>query len=78
MMAQSVGMLPGELCVAVADRHIYLNHLDAAKELLRREPKPLCLLRLNSTITDIDDFTMDDIEIEDYVAHPTISLKVAV
>lgn len=78
MMAQCVGMVPGELCMSVADGHLYLNHLDLVKEVLDRDPKELCTLKLNPEIKNIFDFTMEDIEIENYVAHPGISAKVAV
>lgn len=78
MVAQVVDMQPGELCLAIADGHIYRNHLDAAMVLLERDAKPFCGLVLNPNIKELDDFTMDDIDIENYVSHPAIKLPIAI
>jgi len=78
MVAQVVKMVPGEFCMAIADGHIYLNHLHVVEELLSREPYQFCRLVLNPNCTELEDFTMDDIEVENYVSHPRIKLDVAV
>jgi thymidylate synthase len=52
--------------------------VDQVKEQLTREPYPLPTLRLNESIKDIDDFTMDDILLENYKYHPSIKAPMAV
>lgn len=78
MIAQVAGMQPGEFVHTMSDAHLYNNHLQQVEEQLTREPMPLPTLWLNPTITDINDFTFDDIRLEGYQSHPAISAPIAV
>lgn len=64
--------------MAIADGHIYTNHLDALSKLIELDAFPYCELALNPAITELEDFTMDDIDVLNYVSHPGIKLPVAV
>ncbi|MHB1513429.1 MAG: thymidylate synthase [Acidiferrobacter sp.] len=78
MVAQSVGLLPGDFVHTLGDAHLYRNHLDQAREQLSRTPRPLPQLVLNPAITDLFSFRFEDIEIRDYDPHPAIKAPVAV
>jgi thymidylate synthase len=78
MVAQVVDMKPHECILTLNDAHIYHEHFDAVKEQLTREPLPLCTLKLNPNIKDIDKFTMDDVELVNYQSHPSIKAKMIV
>jgi thymidylate synthase len=78
MIAQVCGLKAREFIHFNGDAHIYVNHLDQVNEQLSREPFPLPQLWLNSDITDIDKFTMDDIKLIDYDFHAPIKAPMAV
>jgi thymidylate synthase len=78
MIAQVCDLQPGEFVHTLGDAHLYENHLDQARELLSREPRPLPKLKLNPEIRDIDGFRFEDIEVVDYDPHPPIKALVAV
>lgn len=78
MLAQVCDLEVGEFIHTFGDAHIYLNHIDAVKEQLKREPYPLPTLKINKTIKDIDKFKMEDFELIDYKHHPAIKAPMAV
>ena len=78
MMAQVCGLKAGTFVHTLGDAHLYNNHLEQATLQISREPMELPQLVLNPAITDIDNFTFEDIEIEGYEHHPHISAPIAV
>lgn len=78
MMAQVVGLEPGEFVHTFGDVHIYLNHIEQVKLQLTRKPRPLPTLHLNPDVKDIFAFTFDDIAFENYDPHPHIKGVVSV
>ena len=78
MIAQVCGLGVGEFILTMGDAHIYKDHVEQVKEQLTRDEYPLPSLWLNPTVTDIDSFTMDDIRLDNYQSHGTISAKMAV
>lgn len=78
MIAHVTDKRPGEFVHTLADTHIYLNHLEQVDEQLSREPLPLPTLKLNPDIKNINDFTFDDITLENYESHPAIKAPIAV
>ena len=78
MIAQVTGLKPGEFVHSFGDAHLYLNHLDQAREQLSRKPYPLPTMRLNPDVKDIFEFTYEDFTLENYQAHPHIKAAVAV
>ena len=78
MMAQVCGLQPGAFVHTIGDAHLYNNHLEQARLQITREPMELPTLELNETITDIDEFTFDDIEVVNYHHHPHISAPISI
>jgi thymidylate synthase len=78
MVAQVTGLKPGEFIHTFGDAHLYLNHLDQAREQLTRRPYPMPVMKLNPEVTDIFGFRYEDFTLENYQAHPHIKAPVAV
>lgn len=78
MIAQVCGLRVGDFVHTFGDTHLYLNHLEQAKEQLAREPKALPTLKLNPAVKDLFAFKFEDIVIENYDPHPTIKAPIAV
>ena len=62
----------------LGDAHLYLNHLDQAREQLTREPRPLPRLELDPSCREIDDFELDSISVVGYDPHSAIKAPIAV
>lgn len=78
LMAQVTGRKPGEFVHTIGDAHIYLNHVDALKEQLKRPPRAFPKLKINPSKTDIDSFDYADFEVVGYNPHKAIKMKMAV
>lgn len=78
MVAQVTGLKAHEFVHSLGDTHIYHDHFDAVKEQLTRDPLALCTLKLNPEVKSINDFKMEDIELENYQSHPPIKAKMNV
>jgi thymidylate synthase len=72
MVAQSVGMVAGELLHVIADAHIYDRHVEIVRELISRPQHAAPRVTLNPDVTDFYAFTTDDLAVEDYVCGPQV------
>ena len=78
MVAQVCGLKPGEFVHALGDTHLYLNHLEQAREQLTRATRKLPVMKLNPAVRNIFDFKYEDFTLEAYDPHPAIKAPVAV
>lgn len=78
MVAQVTGLEPGEFVHTFGDAHLYLNHLEQAREQLTREPRPLPTMKINPAVDDIFEFRFEDFELINYDPHPHIKAPIAV
>lgn len=78
MIAQVCDFEVGDFIWTGGDCHLYLNHLDQAREQLGRAPRALPRLKLNPAVKDILAFGFEDFSLEGYDPHPHIKAAVAV
>jgi len=78
MVAQVCGLQAGEFVHTYGDTHLYLNHLEQAREQLSRTPRRLPVMRLNPAVKDLFAFRYEDFTLENYDPHPAIRAPVAV
>ena len=78
MIAQVSGLKLGDFVHTFGDTHLYMNHLEQAREQLSRQPRKLPIMRLNPAVKNLFDFKYEDFTLENYDPHPAIKAPVAV
>ena len=73
-----IELTPGYISVVIGDAHLYLNHLEAAKEIIKRESYPYPKLEIKSKKNNIEEFEWEDLKLIGYKAHPNIKVDMAV
>ncbi len=74
MVCQVTGYRPGDYVHSFADAHIYENQADVVRELVKREPRPFPMLRLDPTVKDLFDFRVEHFSLEEYDPHPAMKM----
>jgi thymidylate synthase len=80
IIAKMVNMVPDELIGNLGDTHLYLNHIEQAKEQMNREPFELPTLKMNPIfLANLEHKGLDEaingqvnFELENYQSHPAI------
>jgi thymidylate synthase len=78
IFARACNMLEGVTIWIGGDTHLYVNHIDAVKEQLSREPYDLPQLFIKKELNGLDDIlalTIDDFELVGYKSHPAIKAE---
>ncbi|MBL8583124.1 MAG: thymidylate synthase [Rhizobiaceae bacterium] len=78
MIAQQAGLELGDFVWVGGDVHLYLNHVEQAREQLSRQPRPAPRMRLLRKPASIDDYRIEDFEVTGYAPHDPIRAAVAV
>ncbi|XP_006878176.1 PREDICTED: thymidylate synthase-like [Chrysochloris asiatica] len=78
MIAHMTGLKPGDFVHTLGDAHVYINHIEPLKVQLQREPRSFPKLNILPKVETIDDFKVEDFQIEGSNPHPTIKMEMAV
>jgi len=78
MVAQVCGLKLGEFVHTFGDVHIYSNHLEQVQLQLSRDFRPLPIMKINPSVTNLFEFKFEDFTLENYNPHPSIKGAVAV
>lgn len=79
LLAKEAGLQEGKLVGFLADTHIYVNHVDGAKEQLQRDPNTYPLPKLETAnFTSIFNWKAEDTAVLNYESYPKIAFAIAV
>jgi thymidylate synthase len=74
LLAEEVGMMPGELIGNLGDTHLYSNHVEQAREQMERKPFELPTIEIQMSDILNGEF---DYEIKGYEFHPSIKASLS-
>ena len=76
IIAKEVNMVPDQLVGSLGDTHLYLNHVDQAKEQISREPFELPTLKISNEVIrhegNLPEYSVEHLTLENYKSHPSI------
>lgn len=78
IIAKILKLEVGEFIHTFGDVHIYGNHVEQVKEQLKRTPKPLPRIKIDNTVTSLETFSPEKVELIDYQPHGTIKAELTV
>ena len=78
MLAQQCDLNVGDFIWTGGDVHLYLNHMEQAKEQLLREPYELPKLNIKRKPDSIYNYAYDDFELVNYQCHPHIKAPISI
>jgi thymidylate synthase len=78
MVAYLTDLEPRELIISIGNAHLYTNHIEAAKEQIKRKPMPFPQLKISGDVKNIDDFKRENFTLENYEAHPHIKTDLVI
>ena len=78
LLAHVCGLKRGDFVHCIGDAHVYLNHVDALREQLQREPKPFPTLSISDEVTAVEQCTFAHLKVDGYAPHGKIAMKMAV
>jgi len=78
LIAHVCDLQVGQLIMTFGDTHVYTNHIKALQTQLDRQPGQLPTIKINTDVKDIDNITIDDILLQNYVHQGVVKMDMAV
>ena len=78
ILAQIMGLEPGEFVHTFGDVHIYENHIPQVKEQLKRVPRPFPKVTIDKSVKSLKDFRPEHVTLEDYDPYPMMKAELTV
>lgn len=78
MLAEVCDLTPGTFVHTMGDAHVYLDHVDALKIQLEREPREFPVLNILGDHVSVDGWKAENFEIQGYKPHASIPMKMSV
>lgn len=77
LIAKHCGLEPYEFIYFMGNTHIYTDHVDGLTKQIQREPYEFPKLTIKRKCENINDYVLDDFEINNYKYHETIKMKMS-
>lgn len=79
MLAHVCELTPGTFTHTMGDAHVYLDHVEALKTQLEREPREFPVIEIKRDVGgSIDGWQVEDFEVKGYNPHKGIAMKMSV
>lgn len=78
LIAKTCDLTPKKLIITFGNSHVYLNHISAINEQLTRTPFEFPQLKIQVKRDRLEDYTLDDIKLINYLRYPAIKAEMAV
>jgi len=78
LIAHHCGLIASDFYYHLGNCHIYDDHLDVLKEQMERIPFTFPTINIKSIKDKIEDYSLEDIEINDYISHEKIKMEMRV
>ena len=75
LIAKHCDLEPYEFIYYLGNTHIYKEHVDALKEQIKRKPYDFPTINIKEKREDINDYILEDFEINNYKSHNTIKMN---
>jgi thymidylate synthase len=75
LIAKHCGLIATDFYYHLGNCHIYDDHEDALTEQVMRIPLPFPQLNIKSLKENIEDYSLDDLEVLNYESHETIKME---
>lgn len=66
---------PGKVMLTLGNVHVYSNNREQTIRQILRDPHPVPTISINKKVTNINDFSFEDLSVDNYVCYPNISSK---
>lgn len=78
LLAKHCGLQAYELIHTLGNAHIYMNHVELLREQITRTMYDFPKIKISPLRANINDYTVSDFEIINYVSHPAITMAMTV
>jgi thymidylate synthase len=75
LIANHCGLVASDFYYHLGNCHIYDNHLEILKEQMTRIPYPFPTIKIKTVKENIEDYSLEDIEINNYISHEKLKME---
>jgi len=75
ILAKHCNLKAKEFIYYLGNTHIYDDHIEELKYQIQRKPYDFPKIYINKVLDNIEEYTLENIEIQNYVSHPPIKME---